>query len=114
GNVSIKIEDTDIPDVFEVSGRGEMQISVLIESMRREGYEFSVSRPEIIVREMHGQRREAVEDEAVAAPPPPPVDASPGLRVPRVAPGDHRARDRRAALRAGRGRGDRGTRGRRR
>jgi len=62
GNVSIRIEDTGSSDTFEVSGRGELQLSVLIETMRREGYEFSVSRPEIIPREVDGKSCEPVED----------------------------------------------------
>ncbi len=62
GNVSIKIEETDARDTFQVAGRGELQIAVLIENMRREGYEFSVSRPEIIPREVDGALCEPVED----------------------------------------------------
>ncbi len=61
-NVSIKIEPGDALDVFEVAGRGELQIGVLIETMRREGYEFAVSRPEIIPREVDGKLCEPVED----------------------------------------------------
>jgi GTP-binding protein len=68
GNVSIKIAAAGSPDVFEVAGRGELQIAVLIETMRREGYEFSVSRPEIITREVDGQRCEPVEDVVVEVP----------------------------------------------
>jgi GTP-binding protein len=68
GNVSIKIEQTESPDVFEVAGRGEMQIGVLIETMRREGYEFSVSRPEIILREVDGKSCEPVEDVVAEVP----------------------------------------------
>ncbi len=60
-NVSVRIAETAQPDTFEVSGRGEMQIAVLIETLRREGYEFSVSRPEIIVRVIEGRRCEPVE-----------------------------------------------------
>jgi GTP-binding protein len=59
---------TDSPDVFEVAGRGEMQIGVLIETMRREGYEFSVSRPEIILREVDGKSCEPVEDVVAEVP----------------------------------------------
>ncbi|HTF32972.1 MAG TPA: translational GTPase TypA [Myxococcota bacterium] len=62
GNVSIRVEAGDGPDTFEVAGRGELQLAVLIETMRREGYEFSVSRPEIIVREVDGRACEPVED----------------------------------------------------
>ncbi len=62
GNVSIRVGDTETGDTFEVAGRGELQIAVLIETMRREGYEFSVSRPEIITREIDGRMCEPVED----------------------------------------------------
>jgi GTP-binding protein len=68
GNVSILIEDTEKQDTFVVAGRGELQISVLIETMRREGYEFAVSRPEIIVREIDGVSCEPVEDVAIDVP----------------------------------------------
>ena len=68
GNVSIKIEPTESPDVFEIAGRGEMQIGVLIETMRREGFEFSVSRPEIILREVDGKSCEPVEDVVAEVP----------------------------------------------
>ena len=62
GNVSIQVEMPESPETFEVSGRGELQLAVLIETMRREGYEFAVSRPEIIPREIDGQTCEPVED----------------------------------------------------
>jgi len=68
GNVSIVIEETGSRDTFEVSGRGELQIAVLIETMRREGYEFNVTRPEIILREIDGQRCEPVEDVVAEVP----------------------------------------------
>ncbi len=61
GNVSISIDEGSSPETFDVAGRGELQIAVLIEEMRREGYEFSVSRPEIILREIEGVRCEPVE-----------------------------------------------------
>ena len=61
GNVSIRLEDTDSPDALEVAGRGELQLAVLIESMRREGYELQVSRPEVITREIDGRRHEPLE-----------------------------------------------------
>ncbi len=61
GNVSIRLEDTDSPDVLEVSGRGELQLAVLIESMRREGYELQTSRPEVIVKDIDGKRHEPLE-----------------------------------------------------
>jgi GTP-binding protein len=68
GNVSIKVAPGESPDVFEVAGRGELQIGVLIETMRREGYEFSVSRPEIITREVGGKTCEPVEDVVAEVP----------------------------------------------
>jgi GTP-binding protein len=68
GNVSIRVERTEHPDVFEVAGRGEMQLAVLIETLRREGFEFSVSRPEIILREVEGRLCEPVEDVVAEVP----------------------------------------------
>jgi GTP-binding protein len=68
GNVSIQLKETDTPDTFVVAGRGELQIAVLIETMRRAGYEFNVSRPEIIRREIDGKTCEPVEDVAVEVP----------------------------------------------
>ena len=68
GNVSIRVEATDAPDSFVVAGRGELQLAILIETMRREGYEFSVSRPEIIRREVDGKSCEPVEDVIVEVP----------------------------------------------
>src|SRR5262245_53697836 len=62
GNVSIRIEATESADTFEVAGRGELQIAILIETMRREGYEFAVSRPEVIRRDVDGVSSEPVED----------------------------------------------------
>lgn len=61
-NVSLRVQDTDTPDAFLVSGRGELHLAILIENMRREGYEFAVGRPEIIEREVDGQRMEPFED----------------------------------------------------
>jgi len=61
GNVSIRLNETDSPDVLEVAGRGELQLAVLIESMRREGYELQVSRPEVITRDIGGARHEPLE-----------------------------------------------------
>ena len=61
-NVSIRIAAGASPETFEVSGRGELQIAVLIETLRREGYEFSVARPQIILREIDGKKCEPVED----------------------------------------------------
>jgi GTP-binding protein len=68
GNVSIRVEDTGKRDTFSVAGRGELQIAVLIETMRREGYEFAVSRPEIIQREVEGVKAEPVEDVSIDVP----------------------------------------------
>ncbi len=68
GNVSIRIEETESPDVIEVAGRGELQLAVLIESMRREGYELQVSRPEVIVKELNGKRHEPLERVVVDVP----------------------------------------------
>ncbi len=67
-NVSIRLENTGSREVFQVAGRGELQIAVLVETMRREGYEFAVSRPEIIPREIDGKRCEPVEDVVVEVP----------------------------------------------
>src|ERR1044072_1324757 len=50
GNVALRVADTDSPDQFKVSGRGELQLSILIEMMRREGYELQVSKPEVITK----------------------------------------------------------------
>ncbi len=60
-NVALRVEQTDDPDKFRVSGRGELHLSVLIETMRREGYELGVSRPEVIVREVDGEKQEPFE-----------------------------------------------------
>ncbi|MEE4254222.1 MAG: translational GTPase TypA [Desulfuromusa sp.] len=60
-NVSLRVEDTDNTDTFKVSGRGELHLSILIENMRREGFELSVSKPEVIYREIDGQRCEPIE-----------------------------------------------------
>lgn len=68
GNVSIEVADTGSPDVIEVGGRGELQLAVLIESMRREGYELQVSRPEVVVREVDGVRSEPLERGVVDVP----------------------------------------------
>ena len=61
GNVAIRVEETDSPDQFKVSGRGELQLAILIEMMRREGYELQVSKPEVITREIDGKLMEPVE-----------------------------------------------------
>ena len=61
-NVAIRVEDTPGGDAFVVSGRGELQMGVLIENMRREGFELSISRPRVIFREENGERLEPVEE----------------------------------------------------
>jgi GTP-binding protein len=60
-NVALKVEETSDPDKFKVSGRGELHLSVLIETMRREGYELAVSRPEVIIKEIDGVLSEPIE-----------------------------------------------------
>lgn len=60
-NVSMRVEETDSTDTFKVSGRGELHLSILIETMRREGYEFAVSRPEVIFKEENGIKTEPIE-----------------------------------------------------
>jgi GTP-binding protein len=62
GNVSIRVEPTDTPEQMTVIGRGELQLSILIEMMRREGYELLVSRPDIVTREINGTLMEPVEE----------------------------------------------------
>ena len=61
-NVALRVEDTDSPDRFKVSGRGELHLSVLIENMRREGFELGVSRPEVIMKEIDGVLNEPFEN----------------------------------------------------
>ena len=68
GNVSIRIADTSSPDAIEVAGRGELQLAVLIESMRREGFELQVSPPEVITRDVDGVRHEPMERAFVDVP----------------------------------------------
>ena len=60
-NVSLRVKETDTPDSFEVSGRGELHLSVLIETMRREGFELLVSRPRVIIKEIDGVKSEPIE-----------------------------------------------------
>ena len=60
-NVALRVEDTSDPDKFKVSGRGELHLSILIENMRREGYELAVSRPEVIVKIVNGEQQEPYE-----------------------------------------------------
>ncbi|MEO9895535.1 MAG: translational GTPase TypA [Paracoccaceae bacterium] len=61
-NVAIRITDTPGGEAFEVAGRGELQMGVLIENMRREGFELSISRPQVLFRDIDGQRMEPIED----------------------------------------------------
>jgi GTP-binding protein len=68
GNVAIRVEETDSPDQFRVSGRGELQLSILIEMMRREGYELQVSKPEAITRESNGRILEPMEQVVIDCP----------------------------------------------
>ncbi|UBX50618.1 ribosome-dependent GTPase TypA [Providencia alcalifaciens] len=60
-NVALRVEETQDPDAFRVSGRGELHLSVLIENMRREGFELAVSRPKVIIREIDGRKQEPFE-----------------------------------------------------
>ncbi|MDI3481886.1 MAG: GTP-binding protein [Tepidanaerobacteraceae bacterium] len=67
-NVSLRVEETESPDSFKVSGRGELHLSVLIETMRREGYEFQVSRPMVIIKEVNGRKMEPMESVVIDIP----------------------------------------------
>lgn len=60
-DVSLRVEDTDSPDAFIVSGRGELHLGILIENMRREGFEMQVSKPEVIIKEIDGDKQEPIE-----------------------------------------------------
>jgi GTP-binding protein len=64
-NVAMRVEPTESPDIYKVSGRGELQMAILIETMRREGFEFSVSRPEVLFKEVDGVTHEPVEEVVV-------------------------------------------------
>ena len=68
GNVSLRVEDTDSPEQQKVIGRGELQLSILIEMMRREGFELQVSRPDIVTKEIDGVKMEPVEDLVIDVP----------------------------------------------
>jgi GTP-binding protein len=68
GNVSIRLAPTSSPEIVEVAGRGELQLAVLIESMRREGFELQVSRPEVVTRQIEGTAHEPVERAVVDVP----------------------------------------------
>ena len=67
-DVSLRIEDTDSTEVFKVSGRGELHLSILIETMRREGYEFQVSKPTVLYKEVDGQTHEPMESVTIDVP----------------------------------------------
>ncbi|WP_048602612.1 translational GTPase TypA [Rubeoparvulum massiliense] len=67
-DVSLRVEETDSPDSFIVSGRGELHLSILIEKMRRGGYEVQVSKPEVIIREIDGKKMEPVEEVIIDVP----------------------------------------------
>ena len=68
GNVSLRVLDTDRPDVWEVQGRGELALAVLVELMRREGYELTVGKPQVVTREIDGVASEPVERMSIDAP----------------------------------------------
>ena len=68
GNVSIRLEPTDTPEQVKIVGRGELQLSILIEMMRREGFELQVSRPDIVTKQMNGGTVEPVEDLVIDVP----------------------------------------------
>jgi GTP-binding protein len=68
GNVSLRIEETDRPDTYEVQGRGELQLAILVEMMRREGFELTVGQPHVVEREIDGKRHEPVERLSVDVP----------------------------------------------
>jgi len=68
GNVSLRILNTDRPDAWEVQGRGELQLAVLVETMRREGFELTVGKPEVVTREVNGKIHEPVEHVTVDVP----------------------------------------------
>jgi GTP-binding protein len=68
GNVSLRVLPTERPDAWEVQGRGELQLAVLVEIMRREGFELTVGKPQVVTREIDGKRHEPVERLAIDAP----------------------------------------------
>ncbi|HSD79125.1 MAG TPA: EF-Tu/IF-2/RF-3 family GTPase, partial [Solirubrobacteraceae bacterium] len=68
GNVSIRVLDTERPDAWEVQGRGELQLAVLVELMRREGFELTVGQPQVLVREIDGVRHEPLEHVTIDVP----------------------------------------------
>jgi len=68
GNVSLRVDPTNRPDAWEVQGRGELQLAVLVELMRREGFELTVGKPEVLTRELDGKKHEPVERVAIDVP----------------------------------------------
>ena len=68
GNVSLRVRDTDRPDAWEVQGRGELQLAILVEIMRREGFELTVGQPQVLTREIDGKTHEPVERLAIDVP----------------------------------------------
>jgi GTP-binding protein len=68
GNVSLRVHDTDRPEVWEVQGRGELQLAILVELMRREGFELTVGQPQVLTREIEGRLHEPVEHLAIDVP----------------------------------------------
>jgi GTP-binding protein len=68
GNVSIRVRETERPDAWEVQGRGELQLAVLVEMMRREGFELTVGKPQVVTRVLHGKVQEPVERVAIDVP----------------------------------------------
>ncbi|HWE07861.1 MAG TPA: translational GTPase TypA [Solirubrobacteraceae bacterium] len=68
GNVSLRVTETERPDVWEVQGRGELALAILVELMRREGFELTVGKPQVVTREIDGRRHEPVERMSVDAP----------------------------------------------
>ncbi|MDQ1644397.1 MAG: GTP-binding protein [Cryptosporangiaceae bacterium] len=68
GNVSIRVNPTERPDTWEVQGRGELQLAILVEIMRREGFELTVGKPQVVTREIDGKRHEPVEKLTIDAP----------------------------------------------
>jgi len=68
GNVSLRVRDTDKPDTYEVQGRGELQLAVLVEMMRREGFELTVGQPHVLERDIDGKRHEPVERLSIDVP----------------------------------------------
>jgi GTP-binding protein TypA/BipA len=68
GNVSIRVIDTERPETWEVQGRGELQLAILVELMRREGFELTVGKPQVVIREIDGKRHEPVERMTIDVP----------------------------------------------